>query len=117
MFIDIIFNPMLKKENRLGKTSEIQKILSKGKGVFNPFFTIKFLPSSNEKKFTVVVSVKVFKKAVARNRLKRIVREYLRKNLKALKNGSYIIIARPKINSTPEKHVIPAFAQLLAKIR
>ena len=108
---------MLKRKNRLGKTVEIQKVLARGRNFFNPFFTIKFLPGQNDKRFTVVVSAKVFKKAVARNRLKRIVREHLRQHLDQFKNGSYVIIARQKLNRAAEKEVLPSLADVISKIR
>ena len=108
---------MLKRENRLGKTSDIQKVLAKGRNFFNPFFTVKFLPQKQDKKFTVVVSSKVFKRAVARNRLKRIVREHLRQHLDQFKNGSYVIIARQKINRAAEKEILPSLAEIISRIR
>jgi len=64
-----------------------------------------------------VVSTKVYKSAVARNRLKRIVREYLRKNLPAFKSGIYVISAKPKIASLPEKDIVKQFLDAAGRIR
>jgi ribonuclease P protein component len=75
------------------------------------------LPKHGEKQFTVVVSTKVYKSAVARNRLKRIVREYLRKNLASLKSGSYVISAKPRISSLPEKEIIKQFMDAASRIK
>ena len=108
---------MLSKNNRLAKDSEIKTALKLGRGFFNPFFSLKFLRQAQGKRFAVVVSTKVFKSAVRRNRLKRIVREYLRKNLDKFKTGSYIIIARPKINRLPEKEILPAFLDACSKLK
>lgn len=108
---------MLKKENRLAKARDIQKTLAEGRSFFNPFFTIKHLPTDPTKRFSVVVSTKVFKKAVARNRLKRLIREHLRKNLHRFRNGSFVIIVKPKTGGLPEKEIMAKFYELCAKLR
>jgi ribonuclease P protein component len=111
-------NPfMLKKVNRLAKAKDIQKAFARGRTFFNPFFTVKFVPSPKPSRFTVVVSTKVFKNAVARNRLKRIIREYLRKNLGSFKKGNYVIIAKPKINKLPEAQSLKSFLDLCLKLK
>lgn len=108
---------MLKKENRLAKAADIQKIFARGRTFFNSFFTVKFLPGLKEKRFTVVVSTKVYKNAVSRNRLKRIVREHVRRNLAQFRNGTYMVIAKPKISRLPEKEFLPAFLDVCARLR
>jgi ribonuclease P protein component len=108
---------MLKRTNRLAKSKDIQTAFARGRTFFNPFFSIRFLPRTGEKRFTVVVSTKVYKKAVARNRLKRLVREYLRKNLIFFKNGSYVIAAKPKISQLPENETVKQFLDAAGRIR
>lgn len=108
---------MLKKANRLAKTKDIQKAFAGGRNFFSPFFSIKFIPSLNLRRFTVVVSTKVFKKAHDRNRLKRIIREHLRKNLGRFKNGDYVIIVRPKAGRQDEKLVLKDFLDLCVKLK
>jgi len=108
---------MLKKANRLAKAKDIQTAFTRGRTFFNPFFTVKFFSAAAEKKFTVVVSTKVSKKAVLRNRLKRIVREYIRKNLANFKTGNYIIITKPKINKLTDAESLAEFKGLAQKLR
>ncbi len=108
---------MFSKQNRLAKATDIAAAFARGRSFFNPFFTIKFFSQGSQKRFTVVVSTKVFKKAVARNRLKRIVREYLRKNLATFKKGDYLIMSRPKIGKNPEKVVLQDFINLSLKLK
>jgi ribonuclease P protein component len=110
-------NPMLKRANRLAKSKDIASAFARGRTFFNPFFAIRFLPKPAEKRFTVVVSTKVYKRAVDRNRLKRLVREYLRKNLPSFKNGSYVIAAKPKISKLPEKDIVRYFLDAAGRIR
>ncbi len=109
---------MLHKKNRLAKDKDIQTAFARGRTFFNPFYNIKFLASaSGSPRFAVVVSTKVFKAAVARNRLKRIIRENLRKNMGDFKKGDYMIMAKPKVSRLPEADRLSYFLQLLNKIR
>lgn len=108
---------MLKKVNRLAKDRDIQTAFVRGRTFFNPYFTIKFVPSRTIPRFTVVVSTKVFKNAVARNRLKRILREYIRKNLGGFKNGDYVIIAKPKINKLLEGEAQKYFFSVMERLK
>jgi len=107
---------MLNKKNRLAKDTEIAQAFARGRSFFNPFFTVKYL-RSEKKQFTVVVSTKVFKRAVLRNRLKRVIREHIRKHLNSFKPGSYIIIAKPKISTLPEASTLAAFKEICLKIK
>src|ERR1700722_11852107 len=100
---------MLKKINRLAKAKDIQKAFARGRNFFSPFFNIKYISGPGAARFTGVVSNKVFKKAVSRNRLKRIIREYVRKNLPKFKNGDYIISFKPKAAAVSEKIIMASF--------
>jgi len=108
---------MLKKVNRLAKDSDIKMAFARGRTFFNPFFTLKFLGNSAHKRFTIVVSTKVFKNATDRNRLKRLLREHLRKNLSSFKSGSYIVVAKPKVKNLPEAEMLKSFLDLCAKLK
>ena len=108
---------MLKKVNRLAKAKDIRATLGRGRPFFNPYFSIRFLPKAAAARFTVVVSTKVYKSAVKRNRLKRVLREFLRHRLSQLPQGDYLISTKPKINSLPENQRLGLFSDLMSKIR
>lgn len=108
---------MLKKENRLAKSKDIAVTLFRGRTFFNPFLTLKFAPLRQGRKFTVVVSTKVSKKAVTRNRLKRLLREHLRKNLNSFGFGNYVVIVKAKAVALPAADLVRAFVEVLAKIK
>ena len=103
---------MLKKVNRLAKDKDIQKTFARGRAFFSPFFTVKYLSGGENVRFTVVVSTKVSKRAVVRNRLKRLVREYLRINIKDFKKGDHVLTVKPKAVSLPEDQLIPNLKKL-----
>ena len=108
---------MLKKVNRLAKAGDIKKTLARGRTFFNQFFGIKFLPVAGTLRFTVVVSTKVYKSAVKRNRLKRVLREYLRRNLVSFAPGDYLISVKPRLNAQPENKRLVLFIEALNKIK
>lgn len=91
---------MLPKKHRLSKTAEVKHTAARGRSFFNPYIVIKTTPGT-EPKVTVIASTKVSKKAVERNRLKRITRETLRSKIKQLKPGNYAFIIKRSAESLP----------------
>ena len=91
---------MLPKKYRLRKRKEIEKVLKEGKSKKLKFVLVKFLKNNLENsRFCILVSRKVASKATKRNKIKRLLREVIRKeilpNLK--ENCDYLIFARPQI--------------------
>src|SRR5688572_10665092 len=91
---------MLSQKHRLSKSAEVKKTTARGRSFFNPYFVLKMSqpsPGSKEAsspRLTVIVSTKVSKKAVDRNRIKRVIREEVRKNIANLKSGDYAILVK-----------------------
>jgi ribonuclease P protein component len=85
------------------KKKDIERVFSKGISKKFPFFIVLFLPNNkNSLRVSFIASKKFSKKAVERNRAKRIIREALRKILKSHPdfqslNYDLIFIARPLI--------------------
>lgn len=73
--------------------NSLRFVYSKGKAQRSQLFTVKYVPNSRRThpRFSVVVSKKVIKSAVGRNRIRRRVYEYLRLNTERL-NGTYDIV-------------------------
>ena len=74
---------MLRKENRVTKKKDIERIFKKGKGFKEDFLILKTVKNNlNNSRFCFIVSKKISKKAVIRNKVKRILREAIKLNLK-----------------------------------
>ena len=88
----------LNKENSLKSKGEIEKVFSFGKKVSNKYLSVYFLNSQNSselpKKVAVVVGKKTHARAVKRNKIKRLLRDCLRKSYEFEKfnSGSFIIM-------------------------
>lgn len=104
---------MLPKKNRLLK-KEFQEVFKKGKGINYPPLFLKFLKNrSKEKKFSVLVSKKISKKATQRNKIKRRLRELIRIKLERIKEGiKGILITQPGI----EKKNFHQIEEILEKL-
>lgn len=87
---------MLPKKHRLSKHADVNTTTAKGRSFFSKSFVLKFAVSSKitTPLLTVIVSTKVSKSAVVRNRLKRIVRDQIHKALETIKPGAYVIIIK-----------------------
>ncbi len=84
---------MLPQAHRLRLEKDIKTLFARGKSVFGSFVGIKFranaLPVS---RFAVVAGVKVSKKAVTRNRLKRQVRAVVHEMLPKIAHGYDVLL-------------------------
>ena len=80
---------MLPKENRLNKKADFALVSKKGQVAQSKNFGLAYLATGQKvpPKFGFIVSNKISKKAVDRNRIKRILREILRELLNDNQNG------------------------------
>ncbi|MFH0856794.1 MAG: ribonuclease P protein component [bacterium] len=92
---------MLPKQNRLTKNKEFENIFENGDSFFTKILGIKYVKNEiNITRFGIIISNKVSKKAVVRNKIKRRLREILRLNFDQIKKGCDIaILARPGISN------------------
>jgi ribonuclease P protein component len=79
---------MLKKELRIRKQKDFDSIFSKGAYFSEKFLALKVIENDLEmSRFGFIVSNKVSKKAVERNRIKRLLREVVRLKYDEIKPG------------------------------
>jgi len=102
----------------LRKKADFSKTYKNGKTVRNVNFTIRALQTNTpELHLAIVVSKKVSKHAVVRNRARRRVREIIRKNITLAASNYFVIvnIYTDLTNSTPadlEESIIKSFKKL-----
>jgi len=78
---------VLKKVNRIQKRSEFEVLRDKGKLVPGNLFGMSFLKEGEEEnRFGFVISKKISRKAVDRNRIKRLLSESVKVNLDKMKS-------------------------------
>ncbi|MCF8024526.1 MAG: ribonuclease P protein component [Desulfobacteraceae bacterium] len=107
----------LRKRDRLLKRFEFLCLSRQGKSVGNRYFVVAF---QNNKLAHTRLGITVTKKignAVARNRIKRLVREYFRQNRNLLGTGVDInVIAKRASADASAREVFTALQQLFRKI-
>lgn len=88
---------MLPDKNRLKKKKDFEKVLKEGKGIKEDSLILKVKKNKSKKlRFGFVVSKKISKKAVVRNKIKRRLREVVKEKIKKIdKDFDIIIIALP----------------------
>jgi ribonuclease P protein component len=90
---------MLKKENRLTKKNEFDNVFKRSKASSGRFVFLKVLENDlGISRFGFIVSSKISKRAVIRNKIKRRLREIIQKNIINIEKGlDVVILARPNI--------------------
>ncbi|MBI4592205.1 ribonuclease P protein component [Candidatus Uhrbacteria bacterium] len=110
---------MLPQAHRLRLEKDIKTLFARGKSVFGSLVGMKFranaLPMS---RFAVVAGVKVSKKAVVRNRLKRQVRAIVHEALPQLKQGyDVLLFLKPQAVGKPFEQLQQEVLSGLKKVR
>ena len=84
---------MISRKHRLSKDKDINAVHG-GEKFFTNHFVIKYIPNNlNYSRFTILVSNKVSKSAVIRNRVKRFVRGLFVSSFKDIKPGYDILLS------------------------
>lgn len=98
------------------KTKDIQTVYRRGVKAYHPLFRLLVLPTTQStSRYAVVVSTKVSKRAVDRNRIKRQVRPILRQTLHNIKPHDLVVIAQTQANRADTKTITAALQQLFKK--
>jgi ribonuclease P protein component len=99
--------------------NSLRYVYSNGKAVRTQLFTVKYVANSHRKnpRFSIVVSKKVIKSAVGRNRIRRRLYEYVRTHLENL-SGVYdvvIICTSAELRTLPYAEISEQLDQLFQK--
>jgi ribonuclease P protein component len=104
----------LRKYRLRGK--EFEEVLKKGKGFRVNGLVLKLILKEKEKKFGFLISKKVLKKAVQRNKLKRRLREILRERVENIREGvRAVFIALRRIEEKEFFELKEIFEKILKK--
>jgi ribonuclease P protein component len=106
----------MKRQYRLRRNSDFQRVRRSGKFHASPLMVLAFLRNElDHSRFGIVVSKRVGK-AVQRNKLKRRMREAMRLHLEQIKPGfDVILIARQSINQAGYADIEQSLKILLEK--
>lgn len=110
---------MLTSPHRILETKDFKQVFQKGRSVFDPLFLLRYTRRDEQiSRFGFVISTKVSKKAVQRNKIKRRLREITRKEPLFLENGyDYVfIVKKPSVNA-PFKQFKKAVLEALVKAK
>jgi ribonuclease P protein component len=116
---ELLFNLMLSLKNRLKKKKDFDEVFKKGKGVEGIFLFLKAKNNDLDKsRFGFVVSQKVSKKAVVRNKIKRRLRGIIISKKNFIKSGLDIVILTKKgIEQKNFLEIEKELMELLRKIK
>ncbi len=101
---------MLAKDNRLKKKKDFEDVFKKGRGFKEKFLFLKIKKNDLKiSRFGFAVGLKVSKKAVVRNQIKRRLREVMRLKIKQIKpgiDGVFVVLAGTDIGDFQEISVL-----------
>lgn len=109
---------MLDKVNRLKKKNDFEEVFKKGKSFKSSFLILKAAPNKlKESRFGLVVSQKVSKKAVVRNKVRRRLSESIKSMVKDIKEGKDIVlIALPGIKDKSLSEIREILESVIKKV-
>jgi ribonuclease P protein component len=108
---------MLPKENRLKKEKEFEAVFKGGRTLKGKSVFLRYLINGTDKtKVGFVVSKKISKLAVERNKAKRRMREIVRLRKNSLKDGlSIVIVSLPQIKGMTYQEIKEDLGNILSK--
>ena len=108
----------LNKKNRLKKKHDFENVFKKGKAVKGSFLFIKYRKNElGVPRFGFVVSAKVARKAVERNKTRRILSEAVGGRISDLGGHDIVVFAAGKITAAHKEDIVKDFLEVIKKIR
>ena len=108
---------MLSKKYHLSKKNDFKRVFKEGKYYRQSFLDLKITENNFEiSRFGFIVSLKISKKAVVRNKIRRRLSEIIRLKLPQVKTGfDMVILTQPGINGKSYKETEDALTILLKR--
>ncbi len=109
---------MLNKRNRISDKKIIQNLFDKGNLYRDKYFVFKYINSdSKDSQFAVIVSKKISKKAVKRNKIRRQIFEAIRLNIDMANNVTAIVISKARIQDAKYQEINDSIVQFFNQIK
>ena len=110
---------MLKKINQLTQDKEFNNVFQNGRASYDKIMGIKAIATKlGSSRFGILVSNKISKKAVERNKIKRQIREIIRLQLDKLKPGyDCVIITLPPILDKKYQEIVKSINNNFRKLK
>ena len=110
---------MISRKHRFHGHNSLHYLYKNGSALRSQFLTIKYVPNKHrtDSRVAIVISKKVLKSAVGRNRIRRRLYEYMRNNIQKL-NATYdivIICTSSELKTMPYKDISNQIDQLFTK--
>lgn len=110
---------MLPKQNRLRKKKDFEKVLKEGRWITNSLLFLKWTFNNLKvSRFGFVVSKKISKKSTLRNKIKRRLREIIRRELPKIKTGiDGVFISKTGLEKKGFQQLEETVSKILTKAR
>ena len=102
---------------RVRARPEFDAVFNRGRrAAANALFALHHLPADRPARLGLAVSRKVDKRAVVRNRIKRVLRDHFRRERHALPPGDYVVVARAGAARATGDEITGAFRHALRRV-
>ncbi|TXH74185.1 MAG: ribonuclease P protein component [Lysobacteraceae bacterium] len=98
---------------RVVSRREFDLVFKSGRRAQTAILSLHFLADDSPPRLGLAVSRKVDSRAVVRNRIKRRLREYFRRQRPILANGAYVVVARVQAAKSASPELMVAFRTAL----
>jgi len=101
---------------RVLTSAEFERVFKHGRRTGAPLLALHVLTENQaDARLGLVVSRKVDKRAVGRNRIKRVVREYFRRVRSQLQPGAYVVLARAEAKTADSAQLRQTLERLFTR--
>jgi ribonuclease P protein component len=101
---------------RVRARPEFDAVFANGRRAANPVLALHHLADDRPARLGLAVSRKVDRRAVVRNRIKRVLRDHFRRQRAGLPGGAYVIVARAPAARASSAELTSAFRHALRKL-
>ncbi len=107
-------------KNSLRRKKDFDQVFKSGQSFYNHLFIIKYLENNlNINRLGIIIGLKVSKKAVIRNKIKRQIREIFRKYSKEnhLNTEDVVIIVSKNIIDKSQQEIEKEFLKIMTRVK